>query len=102
MLMSSIIVLTMGYTAEFTPGAYIPSDLDNFGKTYAPDIVGKRPKLVSIDAAVIAHSFQRLLPDLNDLQRNSITYTNFQQLSRRGLARGRTRETTKDTKYHEG
>jgi hypothetical protein len=49
MLMSSIIVLTMGYTAEFTPGAYIPSDLDNFGETYAPDIVGKRPKLVSID-----------------------------------------------------
>jgi hypothetical protein len=48
-LMSRIIVLTTGHIAEFTPGAYVPSDLDNFGKAYAPDIVGKRPKLVSID-----------------------------------------------------
>ena len=43
------IVLIMWYIAEFTPGAYVPSDLDNFGKAYAPDIVGKRPMLVSID-----------------------------------------------------
>lgn len=52
MLMPGVTVLTIGYAAEFTPGAYVPSDLDNFGKTYAPDIVGKRPKLVSIDGGL--------------------------------------------------
>jgi hypothetical protein len=35
--------------AEFTPGAYLASDIDNFAKTFAPDLYGKRPKLVSID-----------------------------------------------------
>ena len=37
------------YTAEYTPQVYIPSDLDNFAKSYAPDIYGKRPELISID-----------------------------------------------------
>jgi len=34
---------------EYTPQAYIPSDIDKFAKTYAPDLIGKRPELVSID-----------------------------------------------------
>jgi hypothetical protein len=48
--MSRLIVLIILSTqVEYTPQAYVPSDLDIFAKTYAPDILGKRPKLVSID-----------------------------------------------------
>jgi tripeptidyl-peptidase-1 len=34
---------------EYTPGAYLPSDLDMFYTNYSSGLVGTRPKLVSID-----------------------------------------------------
>jgi len=42
-------ILISSYTVEYTPQAYIPSDIDNFAKMYEPLLVGSRPKLVSID-----------------------------------------------------
>lgn len=38
--------------SEYSPQAYVPSDIDNFGKTYAPDLVGQRPVFTSIDGGV--------------------------------------------------
>jgi len=37
------------YLVEYTPQAYVASDLDNFAETYDKNLVGKRPNLVSID-----------------------------------------------------
>jgi hypothetical protein len=34
---------------EYTPMAYNPSDLDMFATNFSTGLVGKRPKLVSID-----------------------------------------------------
>jgi tripeptidyl-peptidase-1 len=34
---------------EYTPQAYVPSDIDNFAKSFDPLLSGKRPQLVSID-----------------------------------------------------
>ncbi|KAJ7463327.1 subtilisin-like protein [Mycena latifolia] len=41
---------------EYTPQAYVPSDLDKFANVYATDVVGKRPILVSIDGGVVQTS----------------------------------------------
>jgi tripeptidyl-peptidase I len=38
---------------EYTPQAYIPSDLDVFAKNFTPGAVGYRPKLDSIDGGLI-------------------------------------------------
>ncbi|KDR74659.1 hypothetical protein GALMADRAFT_123401 [Galerina marginata CBS 339.88] len=38
---------------EYTPQAYNQSDLDLFNKQYSKDLVGKSPKLVSIDGGVV-------------------------------------------------
>ncbi|KAJ7685503.1 peptidase S8/S53 domain-containing protein [Mycena polygramma] len=38
---------------EYTPQAYVASDIDHFASAYAPDLVGKRPVLKSIDGGVV-------------------------------------------------
>ncbi|KAJ7107899.1 peptidase S8/S53 domain-containing protein [Mycena epipterygia] len=38
---------------EYTPQAYLASDIDNFAKSYAADLVGKRPVLQAIDGGVV-------------------------------------------------
>lgn len=38
---------------EYTPQAYVASDLDNFAKKYAAGNVGKRPTLTSIDGGFV-------------------------------------------------
>ncbi|KAJ7093316.1 subtilisin-like protein [Mycena belliarum] len=38
---------------EYTPQAYVPTDIDVFASYYATDLVGKRPNLVSIDGGVV-------------------------------------------------
>ncbi|KAJ7287274.1 peptidase S8/S53 domain-containing protein [Mycena rebaudengoi] len=38
---------------EYTPQAYVPDDLDTFAAIYAPDLVGKRPVVVSIDGGSV-------------------------------------------------
>ncbi|OCH91087.1 subtilisin-like protein [Obba rivulosa] len=39
--------------AEYTPQAYIPSDLDQFFQNYSKSLVGERPVMVSIDGGTI-------------------------------------------------
>lgn len=36
-------------TVEYTPQAYLQSDLQVFAKNYSTDLIGKAPNLVSID-----------------------------------------------------
>ena len=38
---------------QYTPQSYVPSDLDLFFQKYAPNQVGTRPDLVSIDGGVL-------------------------------------------------
>ncbi|KAF8148410.1 peptidase S8/S53 domain-containing protein [Crassisporium funariophilum] len=38
---------------EYTPQAYLQSDLDTFARNFSKDLVGKSPKLVSIDGGVV-------------------------------------------------
>ncbi|KAF8144383.1 subtilisin-like protein [Mycena galopus ATCC 62051] len=38
---------------EYTPNAYVPSDIDLFAGTWETDLVGKRPVLFSIDGGVV-------------------------------------------------
>jgi tripeptidyl-peptidase-1 len=38
---------------EYTPQAYIPSDLDIFARNFTPRAVGYRPKLESIDGGYL-------------------------------------------------
>ncbi|KDQ07914.1 hypothetical protein BOTBODRAFT_166414 [Botryobasidium botryosum FD-172 SS1] len=38
---------------EFSPNSYLPSDLDQFAAIYAPNAVGYRPKLRSIDGGAL-------------------------------------------------
>ncbi|KAF8265230.1 subtilisin-like protein [Lactarius quietus] len=45
---------------EFTPQAYIASDLDLFFKNFSPTLIGQRPKLVSIDGGVVPTTSQNL------------------------------------------
>ena len=42
----------MWHTVEYTPQAYVASDIDKFAKTYALDLIGQRPKLASIDGGL--------------------------------------------------
>lgn len=38
-----------GCAVEYTPQAYLQSDLQMFAKNYSTDLIGKEPYLVSID-----------------------------------------------------
>ncbi|KAJ6542703.1 subtilisin-like protein [Mycena capillaripes] len=38
---------------EYTPLAYVPSDLDLFFANFSPNLVGSRPELISIDGGVV-------------------------------------------------
>ena len=38
---------------EYSPQAYLPSDLQMFAKNYSTDLIGKEPKMVSIDGGGI-------------------------------------------------
>ena len=40
---------------EYTPQAYVPSDLDMFFTNYSPALVGMRPNLVSIDGGYLQY-----------------------------------------------
>jgi len=42
-------------TVEYTPQAYIQSDLDMFNAMFSPDLVGQSPTLVSIAGGKFAH-----------------------------------------------
>jgi tripeptidyl-peptidase-1 len=48
---------------EYTPQAYVPSDLDLFAKIFAPAAVGYRPHLESIDGGY-------LVPPAPNISRN--------------------------------
>ena len=37
------------FPAEYTPQAYLQSDLQMFAQNYSADLIGKEPYLVSID-----------------------------------------------------
>lgn len=41
---------------EYTPQAYVPSDIDVFSATYEPALSGKRPTLAAIDGGVVQTS----------------------------------------------
>ncbi|KAK4047243.1 hypothetical protein OIV83_005547 [Microbotryomycetes sp. JL201] len=43
---------------EYTPQAYVPSDLDLFFANYSPSLVGSRPTLYSIDNGVVQQEMQ--------------------------------------------
>ena len=45
----SIVISLTTSTVEYTPQAYLQSDLDTFAKNFSSEMVGKSPKLVSID-----------------------------------------------------
>ena len=41
------------FIAEYTPQAYLKSDLEMFARNYSTDLIGKEPKMVSIDGGEI-------------------------------------------------
>ncbi|KAJ7260955.1 peptidase S8/S53 domain-containing protein [Mycena haematopus] len=41
---------------EYTPQAYLPSDLDLFFANFSPSLVGRRPELISVDGGVVQTS----------------------------------------------
>ncbi|KAF8835711.1 subtilisin-like protein [Paxillus ammoniavirescens] len=45
---------------EYTPMAYNPSDLDMFATNFSTGLVGKRPKLVSIDGGIVQTQYTGL------------------------------------------
>lgn len=53
-------MLKASFTVEYTPQAYIPSDLDLFFKNFSSSQVGERPEFVGIDGgtclAFVVHS----------------------------------------------
>lgn len=48
------------FTVEYTPQAYLQSDLQMFARNFSEDLIDKEPYLVSIDGGMVFISGPRL------------------------------------------